>query len=363
MTDRVTSFFSVNTQFENIGDALINRELVRLAARQAPVKVDLSRCPPAFRKTLALETVENVELVDGSKSLFREILRYRLSGGTPVFLLKPGAYLGPLGLSVPKAFIILCLQLGMRLMGIKICHIGVSYERLSGPHRFFLRVRSRLLFAHYVRDEASFDYARTHGFTPDGILPDLALNIYDSHARQSEQIRRIGVSFRTDQYSEQLDHVLTFLQWLIETVGRKNIDGFVMVAQVERDIAPMTVASRMIDTQFGIDTKVVECHENLASCEAAYDECDFIVSNRLHSLLIGGNQCPRILACITPFYNRKIIGLFDALDLDRHVIEIDAMDEVETAKALQYSMAHGFDGRKAAQKLDEGVQEIFSKMD
>ena len=49
------SFFSPKTQFENVGDALINREMIELASLNSKVILDLSRCPADFNETLGLD--------------------------------------------------------------------------------------------------------------------------------------------------------------------------------------------------------------------------------------------------------------------------------------------------------------------
>ncbi len=363
MPRSTTSFFSINTQFDNVGDALINRELVKLAADQGPVMVDLSRCPSRFRETLGLNGLPNVTIVEGSLALFRRMLSHRLSGGIPVYFLKPGAYLGGLGTSfLPKALAILLLQLLMMLLGVKICQIGVSYERLSPFHSWFLRTRRPLLFAHYVRDQKSFDYAEEQGLKPDGIKPDLAFNIYGVHPQASGTPKTIAMSFRTDQYPEQFDHVTTFVRWLCGRVAKFSPDQIRFVAQVKRDADPAQKLAQMVKAEFGIQTEVIICFDNVVHCEQAYAPCDFVVSNRLHSLLIGGSQCPRVLGCVSSKVNEKIIGLFDTLELNDQLTTIDPILDTKANRALDHALTHEFDGRAIAASLKQGIREMFAKM-
>ena len=55
------TFFSPKTQFENVGDALINRELIRLASDNSSVVLDVSRCPLDFVEDLSVN-FDNVDL-------------------------------------------------------------------------------------------------------------------------------------------------------------------------------------------------------------------------------------------------------------------------------------------------------------
>lgn len=363
MSHPIASFFSINTQFDNVGDALINRELVKLAADQGPVMVNLSRCPPRFRETLGLDNLPNVTIVDGSSVLFREMFKHRMKAGIPVFFLKPGAYLGGLGASfLPKGIAIIFFQLLMTLLGTKICQIGVSYERLTPFHSWFLRVRRPLLFAHYVRDEKSFAYAMDQGLKPDGIKPDLAFNIYDKYTETQGEPKTIAMSFRTDQYPEQYDHVASLVRWLLAKLKAYGPEQVRFVAQVKRDIAPAQQLAEIVGKGFAIKTEVITCFDSVTACEQAYAGCDLIVSNRLHSLLIGGSQCSKVLGCTSGTVNEKIIGLFNTLDLRDHLISIETFDDAQATAALDHALAHNFDGRPIAASLKQGMQRMFSDM-
>ncbi len=361
MKHRIVSFFNINTQFDNVGDALINRELVKLASNHGPVVVNLSNCPPRFRETLRLEGLPNVTLVDGSFALFSKLFKHRMGGGIPIFLLKPGGYFGGLGSSfLFKAIAVLLFQSLLALFGTKICQIGISYERLSRFHSLFLRIRRPLLHALYVRDEKSFNYAKRLGLKPDGIKPDLAFNIYEQAVESSSSVKNIALSFRTDQYPQQIDQIAILVKWLVNSLNKYGLEQIVFVAQVKRDQQPADQLSGMIEKEFGVKAPVVVCFDSIGDCEQAYATCDLIISNRLHSLLIGGSRCSKLLGCVSENANEKIMGLFDTLNLTDHLVDIGNFDEALADKALQTALKNDFDGRPIALSLKQSVERLFS---
>jgi polysaccharide pyruvyl transferase WcaK-like protein len=193
-----------------------------------------------------------------------------------------------------------------------------------------------------------------------GALPDLALGLHCSSAkapRGSAGELRLGLSFRTDQYHEQEAQVHELVRAAACILSRTSLVA-VLVAQVAWDVKPMQKLALLIEQELGIPTELVIAFDDIEACQAAYETCDIVLSNRLHALLIAASRCSSILACLEGRHNRKIVGLFKSLGWVRHMLDVDAFNTESLEADLSYVLAHGVDPSPAARCLREGFAQI-----
>lgn len=370
------TFFSLKTQFENIGDALINRELVRLVAKHNHVHIDLSRCPQSFVNTLGLDQ----HILDKDMTQYSSCLRLfwhmglrRLQGQRCYYFLSPGGYVGEIKGRVwiakyVSAIILLCFY----AIGIRICHVGVSYERLGPRFTRLLKWRSALLYTHLLRDHHSLKYAQSLGLKCDGLLPDLAFHIFTRfpnariqsapHQKVTYQSapNRVCFSFRTDQSPEQFDHVKAFVEACVKTFPETT--KYMCFAQVERDAADMSKLRSHIETWTGHQCAFQSCTDRIETCLSFYQQCDVVISNRLHALLMGGSQTGHILACITGQKNQKIQGLLSDVGLQSHILDLDKPLSQQSWQQI-YEVCHTpIDLKLQKEKLKQGFQNLFQSV-
>jgi polysaccharide pyruvyl transferase WcaK-like protein len=315
------SFFSIKTQFENVGDALINREMIELAAESSKVYVDLSRCPKSFTKTLNL-TGDNIEVIPSSFKLFYIMIKKSLTQKSCFYFLSPGGYVGEIkGKELiskhVNATILLILS---KIFKVKICHIGVSYERIEKKFMRLLTSRSKLLYKHLLRDEISQKYADLNGIKNDGVMPDLAFNIFSKTEVTSIGSNVICFSFRTDQYSNQFNDVKSFVTKLVNELPKDT--NYQLFAQVERDIPNMELLVKLVNSMTNNNLVLVVSTADLSICYSFYDTCGLIVSNRLHVLLMGGSKTEHILPCISDNHNMKIKGIMESINLTNDIVNL-----------------------------------------
>ena len=316
------TFFSLSTQFENLGDLLINRELIELAAKNSQVYVDLSRCTPEFAQNLNLEALSNVEVVkDGSTSLFKKMIRQQRSGTQCYYFLSPGGYFGGLNAKRTVSSWMNTALLGFfHKIGIRICLVGVSYERLTSNYLMVLKLRSRMLFRHYIRDTASADYAEKKGLNYSGLIPDLAFYGYKPQAManpQNKELKKICFSFRADQQELQLHWIVGFLV-VVESLLPHDAE-IILYSQVQRDDEVMKNIERR---QLFKERKVQRLSASLGTlddCQKILSECDVIISNRLHVLLLGAMCGANILPCVSGGTNKKVEGIMNDLQVTKSV--------------------------------------------
>lgn len=353
--NKIISFFSINTQFENVGDALINRELVALASDMGRVKVDLSRCPDGFIKTM---NIDPSLLANSPWALFGSIIKQRLTGNDAYWFLSPGGYFGELTVSeVLKRTPNTAVLVFMHMIGVKVCHVGVSYERIGKRHAAFLRFRSPFITSHIVRDEDSKEYAKDVGLRVDGVLPDLALNLFKEPIKERETTNVYALCFRSDQYPDQARDVLGFIDNLV-SVSPASVK-FKIIVQVKRDLNFAKEISEFLNA-ISVHHEIVVSYESIIESQHSYSSCDIVIGNRLHGLLIGGSVCGCILGCVSYDYNKKVEGLLKSIGLN-NIVRLEKLSSTFNPETLLGALNFKFDGVGARRRLVSGFNKIFSQ--
>lgn len=309
---RPASFLSMKTQFENAGDALINRELVRICSRFSDVVLDTSRCPPAFVASMRPE--DYAPSVDSARtaSLFFKLALERFRGRPVYYFLIPGGYVGEKrGLQLVSLIANTAVLAGMRLLGVRVCHVGVSYERLGPRHARILALRSRLMHRLLVRDAGSLAYAESIGIQVDGQIPDLAFGAA-SYRGDTSGSKDVALSFRVDQAESQRSNAESLVRLLDEMLP--GATAFKFIAQVERDVAFMKeLATR--DYPSGRPSSFLATYSDADDALDAYAGCRHVISNRLHALLFGMVTGCEPIPYIDETVNSKVVGIFEGLGI------------------------------------------------
>lgn len=346
------AFLSVKTQFENVGDALIVRELVKLTSQRIDTFVDLSRCPPAFRRALGLDTLANVVCLEtlGTARLIWKVILTRLTGRRPYYFLVPGGRGGEMSMaSALRAWLYNLLLALLRVIGVRVCHVGISYDRLGLRHGRILRWRSKLLYEHAVRDDITREYLETHGVRVDRVLPDLAVNIFGDHADGKSVKDAIALSFRVDKYPDRQKEIEQSIHEIVRARGGKGRVKF--VSQVRRDDEFMKLMAARIREAEGVPVEFHACHDDIMKARAAYEDCASIYSNRLHALLLATSTGAKPIAVIDGARDVKIRGAFRSLGLEDRVIELgtilegESVQDIDLARIIELrgELAHYFD--------------------
>ncbi|WP_167759473.1 polysaccharide pyruvyl transferase family protein [Mycobacterium sp. PS03-16] len=310
--NRPTSFLSVKTQFENAGDALINRELVRICSEFSRVILDTSRCPPSFIASMQLDKYSPHVRKTGSAPLFLRLALERFLRRPTYYFLIPGGYVGEKhGRQLLSLVANTAILAAMRLVGVRVCHVGVSFERLGSRHARILAFRSRLSYRLLARDANSLAYAESLGIRVDGLIPDLAFGAanYRSDISGNEGV---ALSFRVDQADSQRSDVEILIRHLDEVLPQSA--SFKFIAQVERD-APFLRELAKREYPSGRLSSFLATFSDVDKAFDAYAGCQYVLSNRLHALLFGMIAGCAPIPFVDETVNMKIIGIFDSLDI------------------------------------------------
>lgn len=334
--NRPISFVKVTTQYENVGDCLINRELLRLLAERSDVYLDTKSCPAEFAKQLQsvlTQTGPNHKILQGS--FYAAMLRARLQRRECFWFLMPGGITG--NGKNGSSFKTWATDLPLRInhaLGVKICQVGASFGNMSSQHLNVWRQRRNFFSVFSPRDSLSAEYLIAHGIPCDPCIPDLAFNIFQdppSHrpdrplsSTSAEQQLNGCFSFRTDQAPEQEAYVRSEMQNLCESLGSHI--RWKPIAQVRRDLPGMqALSNHLLQLKLNVES-VADIHHDIESCLAFYRSVDFVVSNRLHVLLMAASQGARILALTgtkpgDQSSGAKLRGLLMDLGLEQAILD------------------------------------------
>lgn len=350
------SFVTVRTQFENAGDCVILRELIRLLSERGDVKIDLGRhgTPQRFVDQVSSAAPAH-RLLRAVKSISAPMLMARLRGRRCFWFLVPGHK--TLG-SRPVSPLSECLRdlplLLASACGVRICQLGASFDGLSTSELKAWTRRRRRLFLLSPRDSASAKYLESHGIRCDPCIPDLAFNLFvhapPYHDRRAGPDRTVCISFRSDQYAGQEDDAVAVTRAVWRSVSRDT--RWTSVAQVARDVGAMeSVLRRLQDSQVQVEP-VLDLHADVESCLAFYRDVSLVVSNRLHVLLMAASQGARILAVAEGPGRAKLRGMLGDIGLEGAILDMHALDRLGGGVQVGLHVAGGAQRARLHRALD-----------
>ncbi|XPF95065.1 polysaccharide pyruvyl transferase family protein [Colwellia sp. RE-S-Sl-9] len=344
-------FFKIKTQYENLGDALINRQLLKLMKDSGEVYIDASHVPDGFLDKINIKEETGCYLLMSFLFYFKLLYLALIKREIVYLFLNPGGYGGEISnSSYFKKNISYLISRFFSICGVRICHIGISYSDLGIRHAKILSKVTKNLYFHAVRDQISWDCAKNNGVFVNQILPDLALNL-KTDFEYKERPQDYFISIRDSKESDYFDNVLCF----INEVNRTQeiiTTGF----QVEFD---KEVNNSLIQNSDVNDKSTLSLTSSLDENVAFYSTCKYVLSNRLHVLLLALSAGAIPIAVINRKENAKIVGIFESLDLSHCLIDSSEV-------SLQKIKSMSIDTEKLKLKFKESsqlLQQFFESLD
>jgi polysaccharide pyruvyl transferase WcaK-like protein len=322
-------FFSARTQHENLGDGVISRELIRLAAQQGTVTVYSGGMPAEFLGTIGVQPQDCIHSpYRYGMCMVKEALLWRLGKRThpPVLLLNPGGFEGGVSYAhVPKHLLLIGAYAFMRLIGIRILRVGCSVGPFTPLRCWLERCKARFAYRRSARDDISLDYVKKHGFAEYMYFPDLAFLMPRPVrvAEASDAERRLVLSFRSEKKRRAYDPAVNAaIQELVGQFGSGARLSF--VTQVSFDSERNANLRQLLDPGLANSEILESSSEPTVSAE--YARATAVFSNRLHVLLLALRQGVPAYAVIDPAVNSKIAGIYRTVGLEDYIVDISKSD-------------------------------------
>lgn len=305
-------FYSAYTLKNNTGDLLINKLQIEEYARYGEVYVDCYGMPEYFQKIIFQSKNQNIKNFESiynthyrSWKMFKIIRKLRHDGFTH-FTKSPGPF--PFLRFPLKTFLIrligCCGYLYAKKLGMKVFIVGVDidypqkqYSPLTKLNKWyfrifsFIKIRSQYNCTLVSKDLQNISY-----------IPDMAF-LYTQNSKK-EETKCIAISFRKINNIDVLLHELSKIASIFVAKGY----AIEILFQVEEDESFCRMIAQYLD-QYN-----VLFHSTCISFEklSTYKKYDFVISNRLHVLLMAAAHGAIPYALISNSKKeRKIQNIFE----------------------------------------------------
>lgn len=322
MTDlKVHYFYSSKTQFENIGDALIARELLCFIRKRASdFYVDDRSTPEHFKKLINLMDQESSS--KRGAGFKRKIIKDLLTRKNCVYVFKPGHIFKSKFSISDLVYYLFFIALG--LLGLRYVQYGCSIGPLDKWNVFFSRLMNPFYLDRTAREDYSIDFLKENLIDPVRYFPDLAF-LLKFRPRLGNDEGFFCFSFRTGTinmddhgYTAKIEKIL-----LNENLPFLSSRKIKVCSQVERDSAYMRSLAKLFSV--APDNKVF-FDDHVCSVDVFldfYNNVDFVLSNRLHVLLSAASRGAIPIALIDKNTHTKITGIFEKVGLSDLIVDIN----------------------------------------
>lgn len=301
-------YLSLRTQYENLGDYLIAQAMLDLLAMFGNIIIDIRDVPDSY---LALFTFpENTKLV---KQGFISTLLTFPKSTKYIYVVKPGGYGHAKSYKHKIRFLFMGLYFSVakKIGNVKLIKMPHSF---NGPLTWEEKFYHNLFDLTLCRDKSTLlAYETLSTATSARLFPDLAMYYI---ARNSKflsdtvpQKDTIAVSLRYDRKNDEADVALNIAKKLSSA---ENIHKIIFVSQVKFDID----LNDSIAQSEHKDHVVYEIDNiSIQKISQVYKQSKYILSNRLHALLLGLINGAIPIAIIDPAKDQKILSCLEFLHI------------------------------------------------
>lgn len=321
-------FFSAKTQHENLGDAVINRELLRELTKAGRVEMCEGGMPGEF---LAFVSVPGIHTHASTGAFYLLLLKTAIFAlfkprQQLYYVLNPGGFSGGVsGIGYLRQAFLIFMYMLLNLLCVRVVRLGASAGPYSTSRLRIEKLKTALMHKNTVRDTVSLDYLKQHGFPEAGLFPDWAYMLdkagTDSGSPLFGSRGYSVVSFRAEPGKPGYDAAIErHLDALISEHPQLAQQQWACVSQVDFDVARNAQLAAHLAAR-GIDTV---CQSDLREPEyfRIYRHAQYVFSNRLHVLLFALRQGAVAYAMVDPAINTKIVGIYRDMGLQELIIDI-----------------------------------------
>lgn len=317
-------FFLPASQIDNTGDVLINKVLLDELRKMGDLIVNDEKKPDWFLEEIGVAQQER--LSHYTKINFYDYLRLQMREEKNSYkfslVIHPGhtsrkgykvALYGDHGLLFTR------FLRKLKNEGCQILRFGFSI----GPFDWYNTVTEFLYTTVYkkyaVRDTESYLLGKKYKFRNIVQMPDLAWSYKNHSIPQANYKPYIILSFRSNKFgskhsSEYLKPIIEHLKSILPRDKKVKI-----VYQVKFDREPAIEIYNVLSSSFD-NLELIDEKLNLQDASDLYKGADYIISNRLHVLLLGMVQQVLAFPLIIPGDNDKIINIYKDNNLQHYLL-------------------------------------------
>ncbi|MEC5101730.1 polysaccharide pyruvyl transferase family protein [Raoultella ornithinolytica] len=333
-------FYKPTTQYENLGDALIAKNLLAILSLQGNVCVLTEGIPKGF-----IEIIKNNNCKNLSKIQFVILpFVYRLLRKEVSFVYKPGHLFGgdkEYGRGLKSIIKNLYINL-LHYSGVKIIKTGVSVGPLEGGFLKAERNISEKAYIYGVREDYSLKFVTENSFKKYKRVSDLAFYSIVKNRKKYAGLDKDNICFSFRPFKNSTITLQEQAKILAEAIVRiaeaNKISKIYNVTQVQTDLSfNNLIEEKLSEYNFNIGKYYYNINaESFNELGELYKNCKVILSNRLHSLLYAFEHGAHPIAIGNKVENFKVIHVLTDLNMKNIVVNIenDLLDEGELHEAI-----------------------------
>lgn len=300
-------YMSLRFQHENLGEYLIISAAINLLAESGEVFLDRRGVPDNV--VALLGGIRNVRLTT------RSFLKTLISEGPCVYVVKPGAYFAYKSFRAKAKVALMYVYFGVsRLFGAKFVKLPHSYSS-SGVGRlekYFYKMFDLVL----CRDAATKEFYLSIGVKNTHLFPDMSSYYF---AKENSFVGGVKVSRSGAVVSLRHDRP-NALKALEDVISQKGLSLSAVVSQVSFD----DEINDRFHAACGVD-EFVKFDLTSSSVNAILDKYQssrYVISNRLHALLIGYMNGAIPIALVDKDSDAKIVGCLTEFGMADNVFDV-----------------------------------------
>jgi len=312
-------YFSLDTQFENLGDEVINGLLLRELSRRQSLRILIGQAPEWYLANVASAVCGDVKFTNDRKRYIRDFLIGSVLPPGNTMLLS----CGDTTTVQPDAKRSRTMSLLTKLPFLKVAQVGASRLKLNDTDKDWLARAANKSGLITVRDEYSRQTLEASSIKTR-VMPDLAFLL--NYQRPKSPTKALFMLRQTDADRAAVVTQLVAMVARSRDLGLEPVFGW-QVARDEnynRALAEQTGAGLLMLPGSGQD--------RLAPTLESYSDVAVIISNRLHGLLLAASRGALPVPILSDS-ERKVRGVFEHAGL-AHLLLSDALAPGASANTL-----------------------------
>ncbi|MGO4770116.1 polysaccharide pyruvyl transferase family protein [Flavobacterium sp. W22_SRS_FK3] len=364
-------FYSLNTQFENTGDLLINKALINLLSSKGVVYIEDANKPQDFIDQLLDKNVVQLSTVS-TKSNVIDYLDERLTDkkrkDSYFLILVPGD-LSKVGIkmAIKSSLYALKRLIPLKKRGAKVLRLGVSLGNFDFFNGYVESFNSWIYFYYAVRDKKSLKIAENYNFSNLNYFPDLAWTYCwkDKPKIASKKKDYVVLSFRSNasgKYHDTayIEKITKSLKDILLNSDLKDYKIYVSY-QVEYDRSASEYIFNYFKDEF--DIEFIDKNLNIEEAPDLYFNAKIVITNRLHVFMLALLTDTLAIPVIDKIDNKKIWNILEDNDLEGLVLDRQLPSEKNIERLNKIFNENEFWLKKFNEKKRENSEYISKKVD
>lgn len=350
-------FFRPQTQYENMGDLVINQQLLKKIL-ETGVKVEINliseNVPDWFISKLTKD-IKIDSFLSNKFQYYKKLASSILSKKTVFIFEPPGHHFHNDDIKKVKRWYL--KQRIIHLLGAEYVRIGVSIGPYSEDVLPIELKKSKLYKFTGVRELYSMEYLKSIDIVNFAYCPDLGACLPFLKKNQNNQENICLYEFRTSPLSTSMTDIDGNSNIIDVLLKLKEKYILKPVLQVELDRDYITYLEKNIDSR---NDPVSFIHDGQESIYAEYAKAKLVVSNRLHVLLFALSQGTMVIPVINRKLHFKVAGVFEDMGLGDVIFDTNSDSNIINHIGDVENFFYQYDVEKKFKENSDTVKKVIS---